>query len=318
MFVAQAFCHSLIASIIMDQALRAWNIEDPRVRQRFRAAVVLFPIFSFPLYQAMNPGRSSLLFRQSALFDVNRWLNVEPWGLVSLGFLFLLLLAITSLIFLLQELLPVLRHSLESKSMEHEGARREPDLFIEDLARSLSIAPPEVFVLEDDDLHVFSTTGGDPAVFVSTGLVSALSPDELRAALAHEVAHIARSRRPLLLAVFFLRMVLFFNPVALVEFRRVVRNEEKICDDIAVSWTRRPEALAGALRKFYAVRETPEPASGPKPLFAPVRLEEHSYNLQLDGRIARLLRNAPRAGGGRWLPFTLAILITACINYFIV
>jgi Zn-dependent protease with chaperone function len=173
-------------------------------------------------------------------------------------------------------------------------------------------------VVDDDDLLIFSTTGRNPVIYISTGLTRALTMDELQAALAHELAHIARSRRPLLLAAFFLRMVLFFNPVSLIEFRRVVRNEEKICDDIAVSLTRRPDALAEALKKFYSCRETPEPAGPGKPLFTVVPLEEYSYNLQLDGRVSRLGRSLPQSGGAPWLYLIVAFLTVAAVNYFVV
>jgi len=317
-YAAQSFSHALIASVIMDMALRAWKIDDPSVRQRFRLTVVLFPVFSFPLYQAINPERGDLFFRLDALFDINRWLNMDLWGIIPLGLLFLCVLAITSLIFLFQEMVPILRHMFEAKTMEHEGVAREPDPFMESASRALSIERPEVFVVDDDDLLVFSTTGRNPVIYISTGLTRALTETELQAALAHELAHIARSRRPLLLAAFFLRMVLFFNPVALIEFRRVVRNEEKICDDIAVSLTSRPDALAEALKKFYSRRETPEPDNGKKPLFAPVPLEEYSFNLQLDGRITRLGLNLPRSGGGTSFYLVLALLIVAAINYFVV
>lgn len=317
-YAAQSFCHALVASVIMDMALRAWKIDDPSVKQRFRLTVVLFPVFSFPLYQALNPDRGSLLFRLDALFDINRWLNMELGGVVPLGLLFLSVLAITSLIFLFQEMVPIVRHLFESKTMEHEGVPRGPDPFLEEASRALSIDSPGVFVVDDDDLLIFSTTGRNPVIYISTGLTRALTLDELQAALAHELAHIARSRRPLLLAAFFLRMVLFFNPVSLIEFRRVVRNEEKICDDIAVSLTRRPDALAEALKKFYSCREMPEPDDLKKPLFTPVPLEEYSYNLQLDGRITRLGRSLPQSGGAPWLYLVVAFLIVAAVNYFVV
>ncbi len=317
MYVAQSFCHSIIASVIMDQALRAWKIDDPLIRQRFRLTVVLFPIFSFPLYQLINPDRGSVLFRLDALFDVNRWLNVELWGVIPLSLLFLLVLAVTSLVFLFQEMIPVVRHTLDSRAMEHEGTRCGSDPFLETASHALSIKTPEVFSLDDDELIIFSTTGKNPVIFISTGLTRALTPDEMQAALAHEIAHIARSRRPLLLAAFFLRMILFFNPVALVEFRRVVRNEEKICDDIAVSLTHRPDALAEALKKFYTVREAPEPDVR-QPLFRPVNIEEYSYNIQLDSRITRLDQHSLDKPSGRWFLLIIAFLIVAGINYFVV
>jgi hypothetical protein len=201
-YAAQSFCHSLIASVIMDMALKAWKIDDPSVRQRFRLTVVLFPVFSFPLYQAINPNRGDLFFRLDALFDINRWLNMEFWG-IPLGLLFLCVLAITSLIFLFQEMVPILRHMFEAKTMEHEGILREPDPFMENASRALSIERPEIFTVDDDDLLIFSSTGRNPVIYISTGLTQAFTEAELQAALAHELAHIARSRRPLLLAAFF-------------------------------------------------------------------------------------------------------------------
>ena len=317
MYVAQSFCHSVIASIIADQAVKLWKIDDPGIRQRFRLIVVLFPILSFPLYQVLDPSRGSVLFRLSALFDVNRWLNMEIWGIIPVSLLFLIVLAITSLIFLFQEMIPVLRHTLESKQAVHEGARAHADPFIEQASNALSIATPVMLIVDDDDPLILSTTGKNPAILISTGLSKTLTPDEMHAALAHEIAHIARSRRPVLLMVFLLRMIMFFNPVVLVEFRRVVRNEEKICDDIAVSITHRPEALAEALKKFYAVRDTPE-HDVEQPMFTPVRLEEYSYNMQLDTRITRLEQNTPRSPGGQWFSLIIVILIIAGISYFVV
>ncbi len=317
MYVTQSFCHSVIASIIADQAVKAWKIDDPVIRQRFRLIVVLFPIISFPLYQILNPGRSSVLFRLSALFDVNRWLNMEIWGTIPFGILFLIVLAITSLIFLFQEMIPVLKHTLESKHAVHDGAQAHADPFIEHASDALSIETPGMLIVDDDEPVILSTTGKNPAILISTGLSKTLTPDEMHAALAHEIAHIARSRRPVLPIVFLLRMVMFFNPIVLVEFRRVVRNEEKICDDIAISITHRPEVLAEALKKFYAVRDTPEP-DAEQSMFTPVRLEEHSYNMQLDTRITRLEQNSPRDSSGRWLPFIIVVLIIACISYFVV
>jgi Zn-dependent protease with chaperone function len=317
MYVAQSFSHSVIASIITDQAVKLWKIDDPAVRQRFRLIVVLFPILSFPFYQALNPGRSSEIFRLSALFDINRWLNMEIWGIIPFSILFLILLAITSLIFLFQEMIPVLRHTLESKHAAHEGTRPHADPFIERASNSLSIKTPAMLIVDDDEPLILSTTGKNPAILISTGLSKTLTPDEMHAALAHEIAHISRNRRPMLLIVFLLRMIMFFNPVVLVEFRRVIRNEEKICDDIAVSITHHPEALAGALKKFYTVRDIPE-SEVEHPMFTPVRLEEYSYNMQLDTRITRLEQNTLTNSGGRWFSFAIVVLIIAGISYFVV
>lgn len=318
MYVAQSFCHSIIVAVIADQALKAWRIEAPEVRQRFRLIAIIFPIVSFPLYQFINPDRSSALFRLGSLFDINRWLSMEILGLIPVSLLFLLLLGFTALVFFFQEMFPVLMHSLESKQVEHEGTHLDADPFIEEASRLLSIKRPDVVLIDDDEPLLFSSTGKDPVIFTSTGLSRALTPEQMQAALAHEIAHIARSRRPLLIAVFILRIIMFFNPVVLIKFRRAVKDEEKICDDIAVSLTHNPAALAEALKKFIHKKdEVPEP--GIRKLSTPnVSLEEHSHNLHLESRIRRLESGSINARKGWGVPFTLTLLAVVALNYFIV
>jgi len=318
MYVAQSFCHSVIVAVIVDQALKTWKLETPEVRQRFRIAAILFPIASFPLYQVLNPDRSSALFRLESVFDINRWLNMEIWGLVPVGLLFLILIGFTALVFFFQEMFPVIIHTLEARHPEHEGEPLDTGPFLEQASLALAIQTPEVILIEDDEPHLFSTTGRDPVIFVSTAVTSALNSKQLDAAFAHELAHIARSRRPLLITVFILRIIMFFNPVVLIKFRRAVRDEEKICDDIAVSLTHDPVALAEALKTFYhKPTEAPEPAPG-KAAALEVSLEEYSHNLQLESRIKRLEAGPTDGRDSGTVPFILAILTAAVLNYFIV
>lgn len=316
--MAQSFCHAVIASLIADRAMKAWTIHDPLMRQRFRLIVILLPIFSFPFYQLINPGRSSTQFRLEALFDVNRWLTLKIWGILPVGMLFLIMLACTALVFLFQEMVPVLRHTLASKTTDQEGARRAPDPFVENASRALAIDTPEILIVDDEEPVLFSTTGSKPAIYVSTGLAEKLTGDQVQAALAHEIAHIARNKRPLLMIVFILRIIMFFNPVVLIKFRRAVRDEEKICDDIAVSLTRNPKALAGALERFY---QRPEKVPGLDrqrlPAFAS-SLEEYSHNLHLESRIMRLRGGSAEGARGSMFPFATTLAVLAVLNYFVV
>jgi Zn-dependent protease with chaperone function len=304
--------------MITDRALKAWNIYDPLVRQRFRLIVILFPIVSFPLYQMIDPARSSALFRLDALFDSNRWLFLEVWGFMPVSLLFALIFVTTSLVFLFQEMLPVLRHTLDTGLPEHDDTRLDVGPFIEEASRSLSIQKPAVVLIDDDNPLLFSTTGKDAVIFISTALAQALTAAQMQAALAHELAHIARNRRPLLIAVFLLRIILFFNPVVLVKFRRAVRDEEKICDDIAVSLTRNPAALAATLKVFYQRTEAaPEPEA--RKLFTQhASLEEYSHNLHLEDRIKRLETGSTDRMEQWGVPFTITLLAVAVLNYFIV
>ncbi len=317
MYMAQSFCHSLIAAVIAGRALRAWNIQDPVTRQRFRLLVILVPIFSFPLYQLINPSRGSSEFRLGALFDMNRWLTLDVWGFFPIGILLLVVFVSTGLVFLLQEMIPVVKHSVESRSSAEEGRRRSPNSFVQAFAQALSLQPPEIEILDDDEPVLFSITGKRPAICISSGLMALLTPEQVRAAFAHEVAHIARSKRPLLIAVFLLRIIMFFNPVALVKFRHAVRDEEKICDDIAVSLTGNAKELAAALEKFLHKAEGPPDLQHQNLHAFTSSLEERNHNLHLESRIRRLLQG-PHEPDRAPVPFAATLISIIVLNYFIV
>jgi Zn-dependent protease with chaperone function len=188
------------------------------------------------------------------------------------------------------------------------------------VARALAGIPgskPDVFLLNDPDLLMFSSTGSDPAVYLSPAVVRMLTEEELRAAIAHEIGHIRRSRRPVMILVFLVRVVLFLNPVILMEFRRFIQEEEKICDEIAVELTGNRAAMAGALRKFFDSAEAGEPAAergGP-----PVRdrIEEYGHSLLIESRIERLeAAAAPEANAAVVSGFALATVLAIC--YYVV
>ncbi|KKL60389.1 hypothetical protein LCGC14_2205820, partial [marine sediment metagenome] len=113
MYLAQSLCHSAVAAAVADSSLLAWRIMDPRVKQRFRLIVIIAPVVSFPLYQLINPGRGSIYFRLDALFDVNRWFFLEVFGLFTIWTATLAIIVLTALIFIVQELIPIVLHLIE-------------------------------------------------------------------------------------------------------------------------------------------------------------------------------------------------------------
>jgi beta-lactamase regulating signal transducer with metallopeptidase domain len=320
MYVAQAFCHSLIAALIVDRAIQAWGITNPLVRQRFSLIVMILPLVSYPLYQLINPNRGSVSFRLETLFDINRWLNLELWGIIPVNLLFIIMLVVTTLVFLVQEMIPIVVHTLESRrssSGEEEEAVDNPA--INDALESFPGEKPRISVIDDDDdFLLFSTTGKNPTVFLSSGLVEGLDREQLQAAIAHEVAHIERNRRPLLMVVYVIRVLMFFNPVVLVEFRRMVQEEEKICDDVAVARTQRPGPLAEILRKFNYSGESLDIQKMKRISTLSVALEDYSHNVHLGSRIKRLEQGPERPAGAEWLKFLLTLVAIGVINYFVV
>jgi len=319
MYTAQSFIHALIATIITGAAIEAWKIESPKVRQRFRLSVILIAIFSFPVYQLINRDRSSLFFRVDALFDSNRWLDMQLFGIVPLHLFLVLIFAVTTFIFVFQEMLPILRHFIVP-TVEPQIAVIKPgeESPVRRALKPLHPILPEIFIVHDDESVLFSTTFKNPAIYISVGLAKRLTVEQLQAAVAHEIAHIRRSKRPILLAGFVLRTLMFFNPVVLVEFRRAIRNEEKICDDIAAAITGKPAILADALKLFYSPADEVEgeQLAAPPPL--KVRLEEYSHTLQLETRIARLEQWTGRAESDGWLPLFLSMGVIVAVNYYVV
>lgn len=318
MYVVQSFLHSLVAAALVDSAITAWNIKDPVSRQRLRFIVVLGPVVFFPLFQFLNPERGYVEFRLGALFDASRWLSLELWGKVPTDVVFLSVLGLTAAVSIFQELVPILRHTMESKNTGIEFESPGEGHVVNRALEGLPVNRPDIFILDDEEPLVFSATGRKAAVYLSTGLVDALDEEQVQAAVSHEIAHINRSRRPVLVLVFVFRMLMFFNPAVLLEFRRIVQEEEKICDDMAVALTGKPLALAGGLRKFLHSHEAPQGEAGPSTLGDTLDMYGHDFLLEM--RIRRLEEGEWRegGGGGGWLQFALTLGLIMLLNYFVV
>src|SRR5574341_1223931 len=261
MYAVQAVLHSVVASVLVDCAFIAWDIKAPSVKQRFRFIVIFVPLFSFPLYQLISPRRGDAYFRLESLTDSTKWFFLGPGNSSPFAVLFIIILAISSVIFIVQELLPILFQMREQTRAADEpvaealegGMARKIALAVE----GLPIDERSVEILNDDDLVLFSDTGLNPRIYVSTGLITSFTTEHLQAALAHEIGHIQRTRRPILIVAYILRMLMFYNPVTMIEFRKMAQEEENVCDDIAVALTGKPQALSEAVDRFRSAAEDP-------------------------------------------------------------
>jgi Zn-dependent protease with chaperone function len=316
-YVVQAFLHSLSAAVIADRAIIAWDIRNAVIRQKFHLVAVFLPAFSYPLYQWLDPDRGSIQFRLGTLFDSSRWIHLELWNVLPVGTLLALLLAATTVVFLVQELIPILRHRPGPADPESRSSTPAPGSAIASAAEGLSGETPAIVVVEDDDPAIHSVTSRNPAIYLTTGLVRSVDPAELRVAIAHEIAHIRRGRRSLLIVAYLMRVVLFFSAGTLVAFRRAAAEEEKICDDWAVQVTGRPDALAALLEKLRVI-DAGELADGEAGVT--LRSIAHtSYDLMLQQRVARLVDGvSATAAVGDWLKFAATVASILVLNFYIV
>jgi hypothetical protein len=321
MYIIQTVIHSAIASLLVECAFLVWALKAPQVKQWFRFVVILLPIISFPLYQLAFPRRGDVYFRMESLFDSDRWFFIGQWGSISVLALFTVILAGTAIVFIVQELVPILSNILDQIHAAEQTIAEEIDESISRKVRKalkgLPLDESFVQIMNDEDLALFSSTGLKPMIYVSTGLIEAFSIEHLHVAFAHEIAHIQRSRTPVLILAYILRVIVFFNPIAMIEFRRIAHEEEKVCDDIAISMTGKPEVLSEAIEML---RPTPEDynldtSRGAERLVS--TLEHYSHDILLKSRANRIrnsIQDVPLWG----VPFVVTIALIVSINFFIV
>jgi Zn-dependent protease with chaperone function len=317
MYITQSVLHSLVALIIVEFSFFAWGIRDHHAKFRYRLLTLTLPVFMFPLYQVITPQRSAWYFRlNTALFDSQRWIELNLLGILPLSVVFVVFLTAVTVVFVVQEILPIFRERSSSGELETcEEVHDSLDAMLESICHAIHIEKPSICVI-DEHLPILVTQGfKDHSVIVSSHLIKALDKDQMRGALTHEAVHIMRDSSIKTQLIYLLRILMFYNPVSLVEFRRVVHDDEFICDAITVSKTKNTEALIGAISAFYY-----HPAQGPQGLSQmKERIESHSHNLLLDERI-RKLQEIGHEGPERfgWVPFMLTASVILMMGYLVV
>lgn len=88
-----------------------------------------------------------------------------------------------------------------------------------------------------------------PTVVIDADLVDRLDTHELEGVVAHELAHVRRRDNLVALVLSVVRDVLFFVPGGRWALRQLLVEREMAADQVAVSATERPGALAGGLLK---------------------------------------------------------------------
>lgn len=195
---------------------------------------------------------------------------------------------------------------------------------VAELAQRAGLPMPHVYVIHEDQPNAFAT-GRDPehaAVAATTGIMRMLNPRELRAVMAHELAHI--QHRDTLISTISATMAgaisalanfaLFFggrdengrpiNPIAgillailaplaasLIQMA-ISRAREFEADRAGAQMSNDPLALASALQKIdYYARGIPFPAANAHPETAQMMIINP---LAGDGQIAELFQTHPR------------------------
>jgi Zn-dependent protease with chaperone function len=120
---------------------------------------------------------------------------------------------------------------------------------VAELAARLETRVPQVWVLEIDKPFACVAGVARPALFVSRWMLDELTPDELEALIAHELAHLKHADNLLAwLDVILLRTFAFLPPMRQAWSESLAEREEA-ADALSATVTGRPLDLASALVK---------------------------------------------------------------------
>ena len=151
---------------------------------------------------------------------------------------------------------------------------------LENLCIAQGMPMPQLHIIEDDSLNAFAS-GINQATYtitLSRGIIEKLDDDELEGVLAHELTHIVnKDVRLLIVSIVFVGIISFLAQVLMRNFRRkdgvlmvvlsivlgivagilaqivqlaISRKREYMADAGAAEMTKKPYALAAALRKI--------------------------------------------------------------------
>jgi Zn-dependent protease with chaperone function len=170
---------------------------------------------------------------------------------------------------------------------------------------------PEVRIIDAPGPVLLCEGARRPAIVVSPATLARLGDEELRAALAHELAHVARRDPAWGYVLVAIRAVFFFNPAVQWLARAVVDDIEARADQAAVRATGLAPALSRAVRALFEAGDPPPPGRDAsfERMFWRVRregIERRCERLQR-GDAAAPLEHGPALLGGA--AATMALLI---------
>ena len=154
------------------------------------------------------------------------------WHGVNAGVVFALALALTGSLLYLRDLLPFAFDMGHARGGKREMAPvpEEMTRSVADAAAALGTSPPRLTIIASKHPVLVCRGLRRPVIVTSTGLVEMLAPDELDAAIAHEVCH-AKWRDPLAgWVLMVVRAIFFFNPSVQLCARAVAHEIERRAD----------------------------------------------------------------------------------------
>jgi beta-lactamase regulating signal transducer with metallopeptidase domain len=165
---------------------------------------------------------------------------------------------------------------------------------VDRLVADAGVRYPKLIVIQNGDTP-FTVGLKRPVIAFSPNLLERLDAEEIKAVLAHEIAHIVRKDYLYHWPVVLIRDVLFFNPITPFVYRRLNFERERACDDMGSNLSK-PLALAKSLVKVAEIQRV-EPAATIVRAFAPQSLLS-TGDSHLTARVKQLVDPAPYVSPG--------------------
>jgi heat shock protein HtpX len=236
-------------------------------------------LFYAIIYFGVQYGGSE--YENTGAEDANNiFLKIVPFILIGVGIWFLIAWASHT---------AFIRFATGSKPLERKENFRVYNL-VENLCISKGMKMPQVNIIEDDSLNAFASGINEKtfSVTLSRGIINKLDDDELEGVIAHELSHILnRDVRVLIISIIFVGIFSFLAELAFRSLRfsgrgkkdgkgggaiiliaivvtavaylistllrfGISRRREFLADAGSAEMTKKPYALANALRKISA------------------------------------------------------------------
>ncbi len=294
-YTTQSGLHSVIIITVIEAVISLWNIRTPFLQIRFRLLALILPLIYLPVYFMFYPARAGDYFhRQTALFDFSQWLEIGLEFGLAIWHPFIAVLGLSTLYFLVKEAIPSIRHYFRSQSflpVVHRDQFPRLDLILIRLAGVKDFPKPTILLSVEETPVIY--TQGRQELIISPAILDILDDRELESVIAHELAHLTRKSYRINQISLVLRFLMFYNPIALLIFRRIINDNEKSCDDMAVQATGQRLALAAGLLKVFRQPEAAQslPGTGNRRLPSPINtLQRGAYTNLIKERVERLVR----------------------------
>ncbi len=260
-----------IVAILLAIVLKLLRDRSPQLRYSVACCalglMIILPLFTFAYLaitsHAVGEVATYGISRQSAVIRLRNnfnaapvsWLNALaafvdrslPWVLVTWFAGVILFLARFNVGLLLAE---------RMKSVATQAAPAELQRVFQHLKHRLGIARP-VRMAISALIQVPTVIGWlKPVVLIPMGCLTGLSPVQIEAIFAHELAHIRRHDYLVSVAQSLVEAVLFYHPAVWWVSKQVRREREHCCDDLAVRISGDALGYAWALSRLEEQRST--------------------------------------------------------------